>query len=221
MASTGTDATYGTPTWTNAQAPDFGPDLSEAARAAARSGNLRVGPTSERTAVSGSAAREGIYWSDTTNGELYRRAGGAWNLVPGARVVFGHAGKTAGFQSMSGGQVATVALQDSAGGMTLDDNGLIIPVTGRYQVNARFYFSGSGAGMVRGDINVNGTMRASSRTYKQEVPSGVDPEDVTASLSQIMLLAAGDKVQLWSNYGYSTWGDDGYNGTYIEALRVA
>lgn len=221
MASTGIDATYGTPTWTNTQAPDFGPDLSEAARAAARFGNFRVGTTAERNAASGGAARAGVYWSDTTDGELYRRAGGTWNLVPMARVVFGHAGKTAGFQSMSGGVVATVTLQDSAGGMTLNDNGLIIPVTGRYQVNARFYFSGPGAGMVRGDINVNGTMRASSRTYKQVVAGGDPPEDVTASLSQIMLLAAGDKLQLWSNYGNSTWGTDGYNGTYIEALRVA
>ncbi|RKT33682.1 hypothetical protein DEU34_2286 [Microbacterium sp. AG1240] len=215
MASTGTDATYGTPTWTNAQAPDFGPDLSEAARAAARSGNLRVGPTSERTAVSGSSAREGIYWSDTTNGELYRRAGGAWGLVPGARIVFGHAGKTAGFQNMSGGQVATVALQDSSGGMTLTDNGLIMPVTGRYQVNARFYYSGPGGGTVRGDLYVNGASRVQGRTYKEAL------EDATVALSQIMLLAAGDKLQLWSNYGNSTWGTDGYDGTYVEALRIA
>lgn len=215
MASSGTDATYGSPTFAETNAPAFGADLSEVARYAGRGGPFRPGTTAERNAASGAAARDGVYWSDTTNGELYRRSGGAWVLVPGARIVFGHAGKTAGFQSMSGGQVATVALQDSAGGVTLTDNGLIIPVTGRYQVNARFYYSGPGGGTVRGDLYVNGASRVQGRTYKEAL------EDATVALSQIMLLAAGDKVQLWSNYGNSTWGTDGYNGTYIEALRVA
>lgn len=215
MPSIGTDLTYGSPLFPNGNAPDFGSDLSEVARYAGRGGPFRVGTTAERVAATGPAARDGVYWSDTTNGELYRRAGGAWNLVPGARIVFGHAGKTAGFQNMSGGTVATVALQDSAGGMTLTDNGLIMPVTGRYQVNARFYYSGPGGGTVRGDLYVNGASRVQGRTYKEAL------EDATVALSQIMLLAAGDKLQLWSNYGNSTWGTDGYDGTYVEALRIA
>lgn len=215
MPSSGVDATYGSKTYSESNAPAFATDLTEVARDAARRGPLTVDTGAARVAASGGAARNGLYWSDTTDGELYRRAGGAWVLVPAARVVFGHAGKTATFQSMSGGQIATVELQDSANGVTLDDNGLIIPVTGRYQVNARFWYSGGAGGTVRGDLYVNGASRVQGRTYKEA------GEDTTVALSQIMLLAAGDKLQLWSNYGGSTWGSDGYNGTYMEVLRVA
>lgn len=215
MPSNGTDPTFGSPTFSETLAPAFGTDLSEVARYAGRGGPFRPGTTAERNAASGAAAREGVYWSDTSNGELYKRVSGSWVLVPMARTVFGHAGKTAGFQNMSGGQVATIELQDAAGGVTLTENSLVIPVTGRYQVNARFYYSGGGGGTVRGDLQVNGTTRAQSQSFKE------GGQDTTVQLSQIMLLAAGDRLRMWSNYGNSTWGTDGYNGTYIEALRVA
>lgn len=221
MASSGVDSTYGTATWSNTQAVDLGPDLSEAARQAAVAGNFRVGTTAERNAATGGAARNGVYWSDTTNGELYRRSSGSWQMVPMARTVFGHAGKTttssppSGFQNMAGGQVVTIELQDAAGGMTLSENSLVIPVTGRYQVNARYYYSGGGGGTVLGVLQVNGANRAQVQSYKEP------GQDTTVPVSQIMLLAAGDKLRMWSNYANSTYGTDGYNGTYIEALRVA
>lgn len=215
MASSGTDPTFGSPTFAETNAPAFGADLSEVARYAGRGGPFRPGTTAERNAASGAAARDGVYWSDTTNGELYRRSGGSWVLVPMARTVFGHAGKTDGFQSMSGGQVVTLQLQDSAGGVTISANSLVIPVTGRYQVNARFYYSGAGGGTILGVLQVNGTNRTQIQSYKEA------NQDTTIPVSQIMLLSAGDQLRMWSNYPNATYGTDGYNGTYLEALRVA
>lgn len=215
MASNGVQpGGKGAPAFPEGDALASGADLEELARLAVFRGNL-LGPGTTAEMNSFGYPVEGMFWSNSQDGELYRRTSGSWRVVPMARIVFAHAGKTAGFQSMSGGVIATVALQDASGGVTLSDNGLIIPVTGRYQVNARFWYSGSGGGTVRGDLYVNGSSRVQGRTYKEPA------EDTTVALSQVMLLTAGDKLQLWSNYGDFMWGSDGYNGTYMEVLRVA
>lgn len=217
MPSSGTDPTYGSPVFPETNGPAFGTDLTEVARYAGRGGPFRPGTTTERTAAAGAEAREGVYWSDTTNGELYRRTGGSWVLVPGARPVFAHAGKIDGFQSMAGGQVATIALQDSVGGFTLNSNALVVPVAGRYQVTARLYYSGSAGGPALGVLQVNEANRMNIITYKMPGSEG----DTTVTENVTLLLAAGDRIRLWSNYGIFTYGETGYNGLFLEALRIA
>lgn len=131
------------------------------------------------------------------------------------RRVFAHAGKTNGTQSMSGGAVATVSLQVSEGGFTLVNNALVIPETAVYRVAAQCYFTGTLQATAVGHIRRNGNSFITTRSYKE---SG---QDVSGFVSVIVLLNAGDRMDIWSNFGNATFGSTGYDGLFIEAEKIS
>lgn len=57
---------------------DFAADMTTVSDYAAKVGNIRVGPTTDRTSASGLDVWEGLWWSDTTDGLMYRYTGTSW-----------------------------------------------------------------------------------------------------------------------------------------------
>lgn len=132
---------------------------------------------------------------------------------------FGHLGKTSGFQTVSAaGNVVTMDTpQILRGGMVFDTNtdSLIVPKSGLYIIRTKPYLVGSqgylGSGKVqRNAADITGTYTS---TWKG------DPSDYTWSHEVTRSLTAGDSLNMivaGSNSLGSTWGTDGFNGSYFE-----
>jgi hypothetical protein len=145
-------------------------------------------------------------------------------LLPAA--CWGHMGRTAGFQTLSGStqiRVAFDAAQQLHGGITFDNpnDALVVPFAGYYRCTLRTYATGGNPYMQTGIIWVNGalpTIRAGVNIYK------ADAQDYTGQASCIMYLNAGDKVQqAVSTNGTgtgTTWGTNGYDGAWVEVEYV-
>lgn len=199
----------------NDDATNPGPlgDFQAASDMTRRLGNTRSDTMTVRLAMTAANVRAGQLFSETDTGNLWRWSGSAWQLVWSP--VFAHAGKVAGFQNMAGGQVATLGLQEAEGGFTLVDNALVVPQSGRYELNARMYYSGAGGGSVIGVIQKNGAALSEMRDFKD---SG---QDATANTTLTVRLVQGDTLRLYTTYAGATWGTTGYDGTFLEARRVA
>ncbi|MFL2001428.1 hypothetical protein [Microbacterium sp. A1-JK] len=183
---------------------------------ASKIGGLLKVTKAQREALTSADTRLGWIIIETDTGEMYIRTATApqGELIPSARSVFAHAGKVDDGQSTSGGANPTLAMVSSAGGFELiDGTTLRVPVTGRYEVLAQFYFTGSGGGTVRGTVQKNGANLLSARVVKEAA------QDCTAPLGVPIQLIAGDRLRLWSEYGNSVFGDSGYE-TYLSLRRV-
>lgn len=138
---------------------------------------------------------------------------------------FGHAGRTAGFQSTASGILVGVSAQVLEGGMTFASSGLVVPSAGRYLIITKGYWTGG----------TNGTANWGTRVNNSAVPTDfgssctegalyfhkdTTTDDWTSHASVTARLNAGDVVYLFAKYGSSTWGTDGYNGMWFEVLRV-
>lgn len=131
---------------------------------------------------------------------------------------FGHAGRTAGFQNVSAGGEVGVTAQVLSGGMTASGNALVVPTDGLYLITGKAYATG-GSG-----IRWSTAFRLNSDVWALS-PSAVawkgDAGDYSENASGVRALAAGDRISMSIAVpGHSTWGTDGYNGSWFEVLYV-
>lgn len=134
--------------------------------------------------------------------------------------IFGHAGRTAGYQAGSGVVVMTAG-QDLQGDMRFSGGGLVVPIAGRYQVSIRPYVSGGTAGRYTAAPRVNGAVPAQSGPVVQATKADTT-NDYSAIATQLMTLAALDVLTFAVTIpaGDSVWGTTGYDGAWIEALYL-
>lgn len=140
----------------------------------------------------------------------------------GTAVPFGHAGKTNGFQTINGSDVAVVlnVAQKLKGGMTFETSSggrLVIPITGQYEVRVKGYVSESSgydwmAAAYKNSVQMEET---EIFEYKQTTSDYKDYSFATVDL------AAGDRIGLGMTLpNRKTWGTNGYNGTWLEVKYV-
>lgn len=140
--------------------------------------------------------------------------GTAWQVMGG---VFGHMGRTAGFQTINPAtKVIMDAAQILAGGVTFDNanDALVVPSAGNYRVTVQGMFSGATTNLNLMKAQVNGSDVVLSTGPKP------DGNDQRYFASGIVTLAANDKVTLIGLSTASTWGTSGYDGVYLEVELV-
>lgn len=136
---------------------------------------------------------------------------------------FGHMGRTAGFQSISGSAVIQMdAAQMLRGGMTFDNanDALVVPVKGLYKVSAQVYISGGGgtSGTATGTLRINGATNPGPIVRVAKT----DAQDAAGMLQGVLALNAGDKVSMVigmypaGGSALTAWGTGGYSGCYVE-----
>lgn len=146
--------------------------------------------------------------------------GARWVAAPAA-VRFGHMGRTDAFQPLSADQMQTVhmsAAQDLLGGVGFDAarSALTVPVTGRWSISCRFYATGRAGVQAAGQATIGrgSTTLAVEGTYLGFWKA--DHQDYMSQSAVTQHLVAGDKIFLQMQYGGSTWGTNGYNGSAVE-----
>jgi hypothetical protein len=107
-----------------------------------------------------------------------------------------------------------------AGGLTWDaaTNAFVVPAAGWYRVNAQYFFTGSAGASATGFVIKNGvtTVPVAGRINMWKA----DAADYMGHSTGLVQLAANDKIQLWINYVSSTWGTNGWDGSYMEIEYV-
>lgn len=193
----------------------------------------RCAPTS-RDAITSVASRGalptdahiGMHCYIVGESRLVQKGGTGW--YP-ADPPFGHMGITSGFQVVNTGAYATMeAAQELVGGMAFNNasDALVVPIAGAYDLRIKAYATGGIAFAHTGEITINSsTVPAPSAAFagcrasfwKQEA------SDYTGLGAVRRRLAANDVLRLWQvqTTNASTWGNDGYQGAWIEALWVA
>lgn len=151
-----------------------------------------------------------------------------WNGI-GTDVPYGYMGRTAGFQSIGGGN-ATIQMdiaQELRGGVTFDNanDSLIVPLTGRYRVKLKGYFSGgtSATNTIRIYVNglvADGNLRSGIYEKLAACTEKNTNGDIYIQSSGVVPLNANDKVALCHYSGVSAWGTNGYNGSGLEIEYV-
>lgn len=136
---------------------------------------------------------------------------------------FGHAGRTGGFQDISGGwasedgRYATLTAQALRGGMTFSSNGLVIPRRGLYQITANGYWSGGGGytGLVSPVLNSTSTPPSTGARLCSAYGDKGSAQDANGFVQVTRALNAGDAIRLWLLGPNSTWGTNGYDGAFL------
>lgn len=144
-------------------------------------------------------------------GALWLYTSGSWGPFVSTKP-FGHLGKTNGFQSMStAGVIVMGTAQDLSGGMTVDagTSSLVAPIAGRYRASMNVYTTGGG-GVMNANFQKNGASAGVQLRYFNNT------NDLTGFVSSVLTLSAGDKINIWCSFPFSTYGSTGYNGTYLE-----
>lgn len=167
------------------------------------------------------AHRNGRRIFETNTKLSYISDGTAWQLVS-AGAARGHAGRTGGFQTLGGTDVAITldAAQITRGGVTFETSSggrFVIPTTGLYRISAQAYFTGGSGYQAHAAIFKNSSkvgMGGKIYTWK------ADGSDYIAHCSTLALLNANDRIGLGATSASSTWGTDGYNGSYLEVELV-
>lgn len=148
---------------------------------------------------------------------VVERVAAGWKAT---ELIFGHAGRTAGFQASPADPVVITAAQDLTGGMALSNNGLVVPIAGRYLLTMCALATGPSGYRWIATLRRNGLSWAASPTVRTWKGSSADFVDVH---SAVRPLDAGDRITLYVSGDASTgstWGTDGYNGSWIEAQYV-
>lgn len=187
---------------------------------ALRGAPIPVRSTTERDEITG---QTGLLVKRLDFGPAYIESynGSAW--VPAIEKPFGHMGRTAGFMGVQSSD--TVVQMDTAqvlkGGMTFDNSNdaLVVPVAGYYRVNAQFYATGgqgSSAICHVWKVGSGSPTGVSTRFWK------ADSGDYVGHATGIVLLSAGDKLRITMTFPpSSTWGTNGYDGSYLEVEYLA
>lgn len=152
-------------------------------------------------------------------------SGGKWQPET-PMPAFGHAGMTGAFQNVSSPDWTTLkidAAQELVGGVTFDAaaKALVVPASGRYQIVARYYATGTGGGNgVFGRVmyNRNGTVAEVEGSYASFWKgNGNDFINVSTLTRNFQ---TGDKIFMQMVYASSSWGTTGYNGSWLELLYI-
>lgn len=161
-------------------------------------------------------ARPLFVYNTTTKTARLKNTSGWRNLIDSTAVPFGHVGKTDGFQAITTLAKNTfTAAQHLKGGVTFDNtnDNLVVPVAGLYRISFQHYTSGAGSGTQVAAVYVGVTQIGISSRYGKDAAA-----DTVSHGSGIYQLAANDTVSLHSEHtaNVSSWGTNGYNGTYLE-----
>ncbi len=108
--------------------------------------------------------------------------------------------------------VPTPAL-DLSGGVTAAENGLQVPVSGRYRITLGFYFTGTTDPVCVGVLRVNGVI-----DFSRGMPKVVGVDEARTYVIQ-KTLAAGDILTITAQGAYA-WGKTGYDGMYLEVEKI-
>lgn len=137
----------------------------------------------------------------------------------------GHMGKTGGFQggnSAPGTTITMTQAQVLKGGMTFDDasDALVVPKDGLYRVTVQGMFSGAASGS---NIAIAQFKRGAAAAADIGSPAAgpkPDSADVRYTATSMVPLLAGDKVSLLQKTAVSSWGTNGYDGSYLELAYI-
>jgi len=128
--------------------------------------------------------------------------------------IFGHMGRTAGFQTISSRtEVAMSAAQTLSGGVTRSGNRLVVPEAGLYQLTWKLFSTGGSGYVASCAIAVNGVDQTYTQIYKD------NGNDYIGQGTVVINLAAGNAVSMYHGGG-NTWGTNGYNGAYFEVWKI-
>jgi hypothetical protein len=161
----------------------------------------------------------------TDENRVVRKQAAGWTVD---EPPFGHLGITAGFQAVgTGGTYASFsAAQELQGGMTFvgASNALQVPIAGRYRISGRYLATGLSGYLGSGEVIINetGTPSTGARAGCGAAFWKQDSNDYSAVGTVVRRLAAGDLLRLYHLFttASNTWGTNGYNGSWIEALYV-
>lgn len=152
---------------------------------------------------------------------LYNRNLDRTNDIEKARravsnIPFGHAGATAGFQTIAGSNVAVnITNQQLRGGMTFEATSggrFVIPRDGLYIVRIKAYATEASGYDFMFDAYKNSVALRGNEIfdYKQTTSDYKQHSECTYPF------VAGDKIGLGATTPNKTWGTDGYNGAFLE-----
>ncbi|ALY09277.1 hypothetical protein FDG92_gp05 [Arthrobacter phage Jasmine] len=133
---------------------------------------------------------------------------------------FGHIGRTAGFQTINGVDVGVIitAAQELRGMVfeTSSAGRLVIPKTGKYEIRTKIYATGGAAAKFGGGAFVNSVpiVGTTSVSWKGDTNDYITHTTVTYDLNE------NDRIGLGMTFTSSTWGTDGYNGSWLEVKYV-
>lgn len=132
---------------------------------------------------------------------------------------FGHVGITSGFVTITNGLFPTMASQVLRDGMIFSSNGLVVPKTGLYEIVTKSYFTGGSAYSASWGPTLNSTaipptniVGGSGLLWK------ADSADYSGWAVVRTQLNAGDTIRLYMKGTASTWGTNGYDGSFLEVL---
>jgi hypothetical protein len=114
------------------------------------------------------------------------------------------------------------AAQELRGGVTFDNanDALVAPITGRYRIHVKAYWTGGQTSNNQAGIYINGAITTTGTSLTQGIPKP-DVWDSTSHATGIVALNAGDKVATWCSTPSYTWGTTGYDGAYLEIEYVS
>lgn len=160
--------------------------------------------------------------------DMYWSNGTTWIPVVDDTAVYGHAGLTQGFVPVpQGGQTLVplaVSAQALSGGVTFNTSlrQLVVPVDGLYQITCHMYGSGTSSGWMNQRLRLT-TNPAGNSVFCVVQMHKNSANDITGGASALVRLPAGAGVYMQgisSAAGFQAWGTTGFNGSYMEVLRV-
>lgn len=158
----------------------------------------------------------------STDNRVYRYTGTVWELDQ-EKPPFAHAGITAGFIAISAANGAYPALvsQAATNGMVVSSSSITVPKAGLYEITAKGYFTAGTGYQGQWGATINSTALP-----PLAIASGLgmmwkgDSNDYTGWSTVRRTLAANDVIRLYMKSTGSTWGTDGYNGSWLEVLYI-
>lgn len=145
-------------------------------------------------------------------------------------VPFGHAGRSMGFQAGAGNSTdakVVITPQKLRGGMTFnqDNFALVVPRAGYYNVRVRAYFSGTNSDVCLikprfKNLGAGVSEPAEASGNWASINKTTGAADIHYTVDRDIPLPAGAHIEHWFMSNQSTWGTDGYNGTWIEARYI-
>lgn len=195
---------HGHPQYSTSGVPADATDMSELGNYAALVGNIVVGTTTQRNAPTLPAPFnpipfwEGLWWSDITDGQLYRFTGGSW--VRGGTAADGVKIIRAGTAGIFGAGAWTVlntaglwAVDHPAQGVTQTNGVITVATAGLYEVTAAVLLDAT----VSGDLIVKKNSTTADNTGMVGGGSGSGTNSFTVlNLSARVRLAANDTLAL-------------------------
>lgn len=141
---------------------------------------------------------------------------------------FVHAGLASGFVAVGTGIITPIAAQENTHPstyFTVANNAITIVKAGRYRISQKLLATGGSGYQAVQSVTLNSTAAGTqSNTVSNVMLWKGDLGDYGAGSTVTRRFNAGDALRLYishSNNANSTWGNDGYQGAYLEVEMVA